>query len=84
MGTGKGNGPSYKEIFFTWCVPGMVLVGVGQLSGRMALSYFGMAMLSAGVRVYGRVKRHRPAWSIAWLLMSLTYLLLGFAELVRP
>jgi hypothetical protein len=84
MGAGKSNGPGYKEIVLTWCIPGLVLVGIGQGFGRVAFSYFGVAMLSAGIRGYGRLKRNRPIWSIAWLVISILYLVLGFAELAQP
>ena len=74
---------TYYGIFFTWCVPGVVLVLWGRASGQMVLAHFGMVLLSVGLFYYGRVKRHRVAWAVAWLALAVMYLGLGLVELWR-
>ena len=84
MGRGEENSKGYRELFFTWCVPGVILVIMGRLSDRVALSHFGMALLSIGVLYYGRVKRFRRWWFVVWLALFSVYLTLGFLELLKP
>ena len=74
---------TYSMIFFTWCVPGLILVVFGHLGGQLSLSHFGIALLSIGLVYYGRLKKHHRAWSNTWLALSLVYLVLGIAELIR-
>ena len=74
---------SYQEIFFQWCVPGLVLVIAGQIMGVAALPLFGMALLSLGLLHYSRTKGRGRLWSAFWLTLSIGYLLLGMVELVR-
>ena len=83
MANARKSSHPYHEIFFTWCAPGAVLVMVGKLSGRPVLAHFGMALLSIGVLYYGKVKQHRRLWFVAWLLVSVIYLALGFTELAH-
>ena len=58
----KGNGKSYKGIFFTWCVPGLVLVLVQDRGGRPGLAvaisalWLGFALLVAAI-LLGPVSR---------------------------
>ena len=73
---------NYNAIFFTWCVPGLLLVVFGTLAGRPALTHFGIALLSLGLIYYGRAKQHPRAWYILWLTISTVYLILGMAELI--
>ena len=80
----QGNGKGYKGIFFTWCVPGLVLVLVGQQAGRVALSFFGMALLSIGIFYYGKIKKHGWWWYTLWLVLFFVYLTFGFVELAQP
>ncbi len=72
---------SYREIFFTWGVPGVILVAVGTLIGHPALPSFGMALLSLGLVQYGRLKGYQRSWFAIWLLLAVVYLALGLAEL---
>ena len=74
---------SYQEIFFQWCIPGLVLVIAGQTMGVAALPLLGMALLSLGLLHYSRTKRRGRLWSAFWLTLSIVYLLLGVADLVR-
>ena len=84
MGKGeKGGGKGYKDLFFTWCVPGLVLVIIGRLAGRVALSHFGMALLSIGIFYYGKIKRHGWWWDALWIILFFVYLTLGFVELAH-
>lgn len=83
MRTSEQNGKGYKEIVFTWCVPGLVLVTVGQLSGRLVFADVGMAMLSIGVFYYGKLKRYGRLWSIAWIALFGIYLAMGCLEIVK-
>jgi len=84
MGTDEKNAKGYRELFFTWCVPGVILVIIGRLSDRLVLSHVGMALLTIGVFYYGKLKRYRRWWSVAWLALCSVYLILGFLELLRP
>ena len=74
---------AYHDIFFTWCVPGLILVIFGRLAAHPALIHFGISLLSIGCVYYGKIKRHRRAWSVAWQALSVVYLILGLAELLR-
>ena len=83
MRKGEGNA-QYRELFFTWCVPGIILVILGRLSDRLVLSHFGMALLCIGVLYYGKVKRFRRWWQVVWLALFSVYLAFGFLELLKP
>lgn len=72
---------SYREIFFTWCVPGIILIAAGALMGHPALPSFGMALLALGLVQYGRLKGYRRVWFTIWLLLAVVYLALGLTEL---
>ncbi len=73
---------SYGAIFFTWCVPGLLLIMFGTLAGLPALTHFGVALISLGLIYYGRAKQHPRAWYIFWLGLSTIYLVLGMTELL--
>ncbi len=73
---------NYNAIFFTWCVPGLLLVVFGTLAGRPMLTHFGIALLGLGLIYYGRAKRHPRAWYVLWLTISTVYLILGMTELI--
>ena len=79
----NGNAQEYRTLFFTWCVPGIILVIFGRLSDRPVLSHFGMALLSIGILYYGKVKRFRTWWQVVWLALFSVYLALGFLELLK-
>jgi hypothetical protein len=74
---------TYSDIFFTWCIPGLILVLFGRLAGHQALMHFGMSLLAVGFIYYAKIKRHHRAWSATWLVLALIYLVLGLVELVR-
>jgi hypothetical protein len=80
----KQQGKGYREVFLTWCLPGVVLVAVGQLAGRPAFSYFGMSLLSMGVLYYGKLKKYNRVWYYAWLMLFFIYLTYGFVEMLKP
>ena len=73
----------YSAIFFTWCVPGLLLIIFGALAGEWAFSHFGVALIGLGLIYYGRAKRHPRAWYVLWLTISTVYLILGMTELIR-
>jgi hypothetical protein len=74
---------SYREIFFLYCVPGLILVMLGVLLQRADLPHFGVALLSLGIVHYGRTKGHRRAWAVLWMVLAVVYLVLGTAELIQ-
>ena len=73
---------TYTGIFFTWCVPGLLLITFGTLAAHPALTHFGVALISLGLIYYGRAKRHPRAWYIFWLGMSTIYFILGMVEVL--
>ena len=73
----------YHVIFFTWCVPGLLLVIFGNLAAQPALVHFGISLLALGLIYYGRAKQHPRAWYVLWLTISTVYLILGMTELIR-
>lgn len=73
---------TYSAIFFTWCVPGLLLIVFGRLTGQPALTHFGVALIGLGLLYYGRAKRHPRAWYIFWLGLSTIYLILGMTEVL--
>jgi len=83
MAIGKRNGPGYRELFISLCVPGLILVALGRLADRIALSHVGMALVSVGIFFYGKLKGFRRWWSIAWLALVCIYLLLALTELAH-
>ena len=83
MGPAKRNGPGYRELFITMCVPGLILVVFGRLADRIALSHVGMALVSVGIFFYGKLKGFRRWWHIAWLALVGIYLLLALSELAH-
>jgi hypothetical protein len=74
---------NYSAIFFTWCVPGLLLILFGVLAGQPAFSHFGVALLGLGLIYYGRAKKHPRRWTVLWLIISTVYVVLGAIELVR-
>ena len=74
---------NYNVIFFTWCVPGLLLIIFGRLAGQSALVHFGISLFGLGAIYYGRAKRHPRAWYVLWLTISTVYLILGMTELIR-
>ena len=73
---------NYRMIFFTWCVPGMLLIVFGTLAGHRALIHFGVALISLGLIYYGRAHRHSRIWYMFWLGLSAIYLALGVLEVL--
>jgi hypothetical protein len=73
----------YGEIFFTWCVPGLLLVAFGQLADQLSLTHFGVALLALGLIYYGKAKNHPAAWRMMWLGVAVSYLAFGVIELIR-
>jgi hypothetical protein len=73
----------YSAIFFTWCVPGLLLIIFGVMAGQPAFSHFGVALLCLGLIYYGRAKQHPRRWYLLWLTISAVYVVLGAIELVR-
>ena len=73
---------NYGAIFFTWCVPGLLLIVFGTLSGEPALTHFGVALIGLGLIYYGRAKQHPRTWYIFWLGLSTIYLALGMSEVL--
>ena len=74
---------SYEEVFFTFSVPGMILVIIGHMAGENLFSHFGMALLCIGVYYYGKLKGLNRPWQIAWMALFSAYLTLSFYELLR-
>ena len=74
---------NYNVIFFTWCVPGLLLVVFGRLAGEAAMMHFGISLLGLGLLYYGRAKQHARAWYVLCLTISTVYLILGMTELIR-
>lgn len=74
---------SYREIFFLYCMPGLILVMLGVLLNRADLPHLGIALMSLGLVHYGRMKGHRQAWTVLWMVLCVIYLVLGIAELVQ-
>jgi hypothetical protein len=74
---------NYNAIFFTWCVPGLLLIVFGLMAGQLAFSHFGVALLGLGLIYYGRAKKHPRRWYVLWLTISAVYLVLGLIELFR-
>ena len=77
------NSKGYRELFFRWCVPGLILVVLGRLVDRLALSHLGMASLSIGIFFYGKLKGFRRWWSLAWMALIGIYFLLALTELAH-
>ena len=73
---------SYGAIFFTWCVPGLVLIVFGALAGQYAFTHFGVSLISLGLIYYGRAKQHPRAWYVFWLSLSTIYFILGMTEIL--
>jgi len=73
---------NYSAIFFTWCVPGLLLIIFGVLAGQPPLAHFGIALLGLGLIYYGRAKQHPRAWYVLWLTISTVYIILGMTELI--
>jgi hypothetical protein len=80
--TNSAKNQNYGTIFFTWCVPGLLLIVFGTLSGQLALTHFGVALISLGLIYYGRAKQHPRAWYMFWLGLSTIYLILGMTEVL--
>jgi hypothetical protein len=74
---------SYREVFFLYCVPGLILVMLGVLMNRADLPHLGIALMSLGLVHYGRTKGHRRAWTVLWMVLCVIYLILGIAELIQ-
>ena len=73
----------YSSIFFTWCVPGLLLIIFGTVAGEKAMTHFGVSLIGLGLIYYGRVKRHPYLWYMFWLSISTVYIILGMTELIR-
>ena len=73
---------NYSAIFFTWCVPGLLLIVFGTLAGHLALTRFGVALIGLGLIYYGRAKQHPRSWYIFWLGFSAIYFVLGMMEVL--
>lgn len=74
---------NYREIFFRYCMPGLILVLLGVLMNRADLPHLGIALMSLGLVHYGRMKGHRRAWTVLWMTLAVVYLALGIAEFVQ-
>ena len=74
---------NYREIFFVYCVPGLLLIIIGVLIGRADLPHLGVALLSLGMVHYGKTKGYRRLWTAIWVILCVVYLLLGSIELVN-
>lgn len=74
---------SYREIFFVYCIPGLILVVLGTLISRADLPHFGVALLSLGMVHYGKTKGYRRLWTAIWIILCVVYLILGLFELVN-
>ena len=73
---------TYSGIFFTWCVPGLLLITFGALAAHPALTHFGVSLIGLGLIYYGRAKRHPRAWYIFWLGIATIYFILGMTEVL--
>ena len=71
-----------REVFFRYCLPGIALILAGSLTAHLALSHFGVALLSLGLAHYGQAKGYRKIWAVAWTILCVIYLVLGIGELV--
>ena len=60
---------NYREIFFVYCVPGLLLVIIGVLIGRADLPHLGVALLSLGMVHYGKTKGYHRLWTAIWVIL---------------